>query len=145
MISFPRKFASAQPTNGASSTTEKLAAPFCAQREAREINRVLLTKLEGNVPRELARIENNLRAIDAQYDSLSKAAQVAQQNVTFLQDNLKQGLASQLEFRDAEESFLQSRDSLATAIYQQNVARAEWDAATGRYFQFSDDTAANVH
>ena len=123
----------------------KVGGAVLRQREAREINRVLLAKLEGNVPRELARIENNLRAIDAQYDSLSKAAQVAQQNVTFLQDNLKQGLASQLEFRDAEESFLQSRDSLATAIYQQNVARAEWDAATGRYFQFSDDTAANVH
>ena len=76
---------------------------------------------------------------------MNKAAQVAQQNVTFLQDNLKQGLALQLEFRDAEESFLQSRDSLATAIYQQNIARAEWDRATGRYFQFSRDTAAKVH
>jgi hypothetical protein len=25
------------------------------------------------------------------------------------------------------------------AIYQHNVAIAEWDRASGRYFQFSDD------
>jgi outer membrane protein TolC len=123
----------------------KVGGAVLRARETREINRTLLKQLEANVPRELARIENNLRAINARYASLSKAADVAQQNVTSLQENMKQGLASQLEFRDAEESFLHSRDELETAIYEQNIARAEWDLATGRYFQFSDDTAANVH
>jgi outer membrane protein TolC len=123
----------------------KVGGAVLRQREAREINRELLSKLEMNVPRELTRIENILRAIDAQYESLSKAADVAQQNVGLLRENMKQGLASQLEYRDAEESLLETRDRLLNAIYQQNMARAEWDLATGRYFQFSDDTATNVH
>jgi outer membrane protein TolC len=123
----------------------KVGGAVLRARETREINRTLLKQLEANVPRELARIENNLRAIDARHAALGRAADVAQQNVSSLQENMKQGLASQIEFRDAEESFLQSHDDLAAAIYEQNVARAEWDLVTGRYFQFSDDTAANVH
>jgi len=34
---------------------------------------------------------------------------------------------------------------LLDATYQHNLAAAEWDRATGRYFQFSDDTAQNMH
>ena len=123
----------------------KVGGAVLQKREAREINRELLSKLEANVPRELARIENSLRAIDSKYGSLRKAVDVAQQNVGLLQETVLQGLASQLEFRDAEESSLKASDRLMTAIYEQNVARAEWDRATGRYFQFSDDTAENVH
>jgi hypothetical protein len=50
-----------------------------------------------------------------------------------------------VEFRNAESSFLETKGALLTAAYQQNVARAEWDRATGRYFQFSGDTAGNLH
>jgi hypothetical protein len=32
-----------------------------------------------------------------------------------------------------------------TAAFQQNLARAELDRVTGRYFQFSDDTRAKLH
>jgi outer membrane protein TolC len=122
----------------------KVGGAVLRAREAREINRVLLAKLESNVPRDLTRIENNLRAINAQRESLAKAAGVAQQNVELILENMKEGLASQLEYRDAENSLLTTHDRLLDATYQQNVARAEWDRATGRYFQFSDDGAGNV-
>ena len=62
-----------------------------------------------------------------------------------VQRTLAEGLSSQLEFRTAESSFLETKSALLSTAYQQNVARAEWDRATGRYFQFSEDTTGNSH
>jgi hypothetical protein len=44
-----------------------------------------------------------------------------------------------------ESTLLETRSAVVSLAYQQKVALAEWDRATGRYFQFSDDTARNVH
>jgi outer membrane protein TolC len=123
----------------------KVGGAVLRQREAREINQLLLRKLEANVPRELARIQNDFHAIEARHKSLTIAAAVAEKNVGIVQETMAQGLASQLEFRDAENSLLATRDGILSAAYQENVARAEWDRATGRYFQFSNDTTRNVH
>ena len=76
---------------------------------------------------------------------MSAAVTGAEQNVTVVQRTLAEGLSSQLEFRTAEGSFLETKSALLSAAYQQNVARAEWDRATGRYFQFSGDTAGKLH
>ena len=122
----------------------KVGGAVLRQREVREINELLLAKLEANVSRELARIESNLRAIEAQHDSLTKAADVAQQNVVALRENILQGVASQLEYREGENDLLTAQDRLLEATFKQNLARAEWDLATGRYFQFSDDKAPNM-
>ena len=62
-----------------------------------------------------------------------------------MQENLASGLASPLEYRVTQNAFLETKSGLLDAIYQHNLAVAEWDRATGRYFQFSDDTAQNVH
>ena len=115
------------------------------QRSVRETNELELRKLEANLPRELARLQNNLRAIAARYQSLTKAADVAERNVAFVQENREQGLASVLDFRTAETSLLATRGGILTAAFQQKIALAEWDRATGCYFEFSGDTAANVH
>ena len=122
----------------------KVGGAVLRQREAREINEVLLAKLEANVRRDLARVESNLHAIEAQHESLVKAADVAQQNVVALRENIVQGVASQLEYREGENDLLGAQDRLLDATFQQNLARAEWDLVTGRYFQFSDDKAANM-
>jgi outer membrane protein TolC len=122
----------------------KVGGAVLREREAREINEVLLAKLEGNVRRDLARVESNLHAIAAQRESLVKAADVAQQNVVALRENIMQGVASQLEYREGESDLLGAQDRLLDATFQQNLARAEWDLVTGRYFQFSDDKAANM-
>jgi outer membrane protein TolC len=115
------------------------------QRSVRETNELELRKLEANLPRELARLQNNLRAISARYHSLTKAADVAERNVAFVQENRAQGLASVLDFRTAETSLLATRSGILTAAFEQKIALAEWDRVTGRYFEFSGDTAANVH
>jgi outer membrane protein TolC len=122
----------------------KVGGAVLRQRKAREINEVLLAKLEANVRRDLARVESNLRAIEAQHESLTKAGDAAQENVVALRENIVQGVASQLEYREGENDLLSAQDQLLEATFKQNVARAEWDLVTGRYFQFSDDKAANM-
>jgi len=114
-------------------------------RAVREMNEISLRQLEANVSLELRRIGNNLRAIEQRWKSLSAAITSAEQNVNVVERTLAEGLSSQLEFRNAESSFLETRSALLSTLYQQQVARAEWDRATGRYFQFSGDTAGNSH
>ena len=114
-------------------------------RAIREMNEISLRQLEANVSLELKRISNNLGATERRWKSLSSAIAGAEQNVNVVQRTLAEGLSSQLEFRDAESSLLETKGALLTAAYQQSVARAEWDRATGRYFQFSEDTAGNLH
>jgi outer membrane protein TolC len=116
-----------------------------SSRATRETNELELRKLEASIPRELGRLQNNLHAIDARYRSLSQAANAAEQTVTSVQENRAQGLASVLDFRTAETDLLATRSGILSAVYAQQVALAEWDRATGRYFQFSDDTVAKVH
>ncbi len=119
----------------------KVGAIVAQQRVARAANELQLRRLEENVPRELARLQNTLGAITARYRSLLNAARVAETNVTSVQENRAQGLASVLDFRTAENDLLTAQRGLLTAIYQQKLALAAWDRATGRYFQFSEKSA----
>ncbi|MDQ6766054.1 MAG: TolC family protein, partial [Verrucomicrobiota bacterium] len=123
----------------------KVGGAVARQRAVREINEATLAKLEASVPRDLARVQNNLRALESRYVALNKATAAAQQTVNEVQNNLLQGLASPLEYRSAETSYLETQTGLLTAVYEENVALAERDRVTGRYFQFSDDTAGKVH
>jgi outer membrane protein TolC len=111
----------------------------------RQMNKISLQNLESNVSIELKRISNNLSAIEKRWNSLNAAVANAEGNVVTIQQSLTEGLSSQLEFRTAESSFLETKGALLSTAYQQNVALAEWDRATGRYFQFSGDRASISH
>jgi outer membrane protein TolC len=123
----------------------RVGGQVARQRAIREMNEISLRQLEANVSLDLKRISNNFHAIEGRWNSLKAAVSGAEQNVNVIQRSLAEGLSSQLEFRTAESSFLETKGALLSAAYEQNVARAEWDRATGRYFQFSNDTAKNVH
>jgi outer membrane protein TolC len=123
----------------------KVGGQVARARAIREMNEISLRQLETNVALELKRIHNNFRATEGRWKSLNAAIAGAEQNVTVVQRTLAEGLSSQLEFRTAEGSFLETKGALLTAVFQQNVARAEWDRATGRYFQFSGDTTGKLH
>jgi outer membrane protein TolC len=123
----------------------KVGGRVAQARAIREMNEISLRQLETNVALELRRLHNNFHAIDQRWKSLSAAVASAEQNVNVIQQTLAEGLSSQLEFRTAESSFLETKSALLSAAYQQKVAEAEWDRATGRYFQFSEDTAGNSH
>src|SRR5436309_819911 len=114
-------------------------------RAAREMNELTCKKLEANVSRELSRIANDLKGIEAREGSLSTASVAAEEGARTVRENVASGLASPFEYRVTENAFLKTRSGLLDAIYQYNLSVAEWDRATGRYFQFSDDTAPNVH
>ena len=105
----------------------------------REMNELTCRKLEANVSRELCRIANDLKGIDARERSLSAASVAAEESTNAVRENVATGLASPLDYRVSQNAFLTTRSGLLEAIYQHNVAIAEWDRASGRYFQFSDD------
>jgi outer membrane protein TolC len=117
----------------------KVGGQVARQRAIREMNEISLRQLETNTTLELKRISNNLHAIERRWKSLNAAVAAAEQNVNVIQRTLEEGLSSQLEFRNAESSLLETKSALLSAAYQQKVARAEWDRATGRYFQFSGE------
>jgi outer membrane protein TolC len=117
----------------------RVGGQVARQRAIREMNEISLRQLEANVALDLKRISNNFRAVEGRWKALTAAVSGADQNVNVIQRTLAEGLSSQLEFRTAESSFLETKSALLSAAYQQNVARAEWDRATGRYFQFSND------
>jgi outer membrane protein TolC len=116
----------------------KVGGAVLKARSAREINELTCRKLEVNIPRELSRIANDLKTTEVREKSLSSAAAAAEESARAVQQNLASGLASPLEYRVTQNFFLETKSGLLEAIYQHNLAVAEWDRATGRYFQFSD-------
>ena len=123
----------------------KVRGSVLRQKSIRETNELQLAKLESSVARELARLQNNFQAIAARHASLSAAVDLAEKNMAVVEKGWQEGLASQLEFRTAETSLLKTRGGILSAAYEQQMALAAWDRATGRYFQFSGENAPNVH
>ena len=122
----------------------KVYGAVLQQRSAREINQLLLRKMEADVPRDLSRIRNNLEGVASKYASLAEATTAAEQSLATVRENFDRGVVSQLEFRMAENASLETKSALLNLGYQQQVALAEWDRATGRYLQFSDQSTETV-
>ncbi|PYJ24170.1 MAG: hypothetical protein DME91_09740 [Verrucomicrobia bacterium] len=121
----------------------KVGGAVLKARAAREENELTCKKLEANVSRELSRIANQLQAIDARESSLSAATTAAEESARTVRENAANGLVSLFEYRVTENALLTTKSGLLDAVYQNNLATAEWDRATGRYFQFSGDTTAS--
>jgi outer membrane protein TolC len=117
----------------------KVGGAVLRARSAREINELTCRKLETNIPRELSHIANDLKTTEVREKSLASATAAAEESARAAQQNLASGLASPLEYRVTQNFFLETKSGLLDAIYQHNLAVAEWDHATGRYFQFSAD------
>jgi len=118
----------------------KVGGAVLRARAAREENELTCRKLESNVSRELSQIANNIQAIAVREKSLASASDAAEESARTLRENVANGLVSPLEYRVSQTAFLKTKSGLVDAIYQHNVAVAEWERATGRYFQFSYET-----
>jgi outer membrane protein TolC len=118
----------------------KVGGAVLRARAVREENELTCRKLESNVSRELSRIANDIQAIAAREKSLASASAAAEESARTVRENVATGLISPFEYRVSQTAFLKTRSGLLDAIYQHNVAVAEWDRATGRYFQFSYET-----
>jgi outer membrane protein TolC len=121
----------------------KVGGAVLQARAAREMNELTCRKLEMNIGRELSHIANDLDAIHARETSLASASESTEESARIVQENLANGLVSPLEYRVTQNAFLTTRSGLLDAIYRHNVAAAEWDRATGRYFQFSYETTTS--
>jgi len=121
----------------------KVGGAVLRARATRETNELTCRKLEANVSRELSRIANDLKGIDARERSLSAASVAAEEGAQTVRENVATGLASPLEYRVTENALLKTKSGLLDATYQYNLAVADWDRVSGRYFQFSDDTAGS--
>lgn len=119
----------------------KVGGAVLQARSAKEINELTCRKLEADIQRELARIAEWLRATEERERSLASASQSAEESARVIQQNVASGLASPLEYRITQNEYLQSKSGLLEAIYQHNLAVAEWERATGRYFQYSYSSA----
>ena len=119
----------------------KVGGAVLRARSAREINELTCHKLEADIPRELSRIANYLSTTGERERSLAAATAAAEESARVIQENVASGLVSSFEYRITQNGFLETKSGLLEATYQHNLARAEWDRATGRYFQFSYDTA----
>jgi len=117
----------------------KVGGAVLRARAAREENELTCRKLESNVSRELSRIANDVQAVAAREKSLASASPL-RRRVPALFGKCCTGLISPLEYRVSQTAFLKTKSGLLDAVYQHNVAVAEWDRATGRYFQFSYGT-----
>jgi len=118
----------------------KVGGAVMRARAAREENELTCRKLESNVSRDLSRIANDVQAIAAREKSLASASAAAEESARTVRENVATGLISPLEYRVSQTAFLKTKSGLLDAIYQHNVAAAEWDRAAGRYFQFSYET-----
>lgn len=118
----------------------KVGGAVLRASSARRINEITCRELEANVPRELSRIANDLKTTEVREKSLASATVAAEESARAVQQNLASGLASPLEYRVTQNASLETKSGLLQATYQHDLAVAEWDRATGRYFQFSDDT-----
>ena len=119
----------------------KVGGAVLRARSAREINELTWRKLEADIPRELSRIADYVKTTEERERSLTASTAAAEESARVIQQNVASGLASPLEYRITQKAFLENKSGLLDATYQHNVALAEWDRATGRYFQFSYDTA----
>jgi outer membrane protein TolC len=81
-----------------------------------------------------------MQAIAVRERSLVSATAAAEESARTVHENVATGLASQFEYRVTQNGYLKTKSGLLDAIYQHNVALAEWDRAAGRYFQFSYET-----
>src|SRR5437773_5056183 len=110
----------------------KVGGAVLRARSAREINELTCRKLEANIPRDLSHIANYLKTTEVREKSFASAATAAEESARTVQENLASGLASPLEYRVTQNFFLGTKNGLLDAIYQHNLAVAEWDRATGR-------------
>jgi len=122
----------------------KVGGAVARQAAVRETNELLLRKMERDLPRDLSRLENDLESLATKQKALVPAKRLAEENATTLEQNVKAGVASQLEFRLAQNDLLDVKTGLLSVAYKQHIDLAEWDRTTGKYLRFLDETTPSV-
>jgi outer membrane protein TolC len=107
------------------------------QQKAYEIDQVLLDKFEKDVTRDLTRIRQDLRSIEAKRKLHSAILVDAEKSVEMVSAMIAAGTATQLEYRIAQRNLIQVKVGILVTALLQSLSIAQWDQAAGRYLQFS--------
>lgn len=105
-------------------------------QKKKENYEITLKKLEENIPRDLTRVSNSLKAEEARINALQKAVNVAEENLKNVEAQIAVGASGQLDFLNAQSAFYETKFGILKGLYQYNLALAEWDRVTGRYLQY---------
>ena len=103
---------------------------------------IALARAEADIPRDLARIRAQATSIAARSAAYADAELAASGTFDAVNEQLRAGRASQLEFLNAQENLLEARQGRLQVCLDSALALAELDRITGRYLRFSRATAA---
>jgi outer membrane protein TolC len=101
-----------------------------------QVYETLLTKLEQNIPRELANVAGSLQSADARREAFLRSVESAEENLRLIEAQVTLGEATQFDFLKAQNNLLSVRAGLLSAVWAHETARAELDHVTGRYLQY---------
>jgi hypothetical protein len=118
----------------------KVGGAVLKARATREMNELTCRKLEANVSRELSRIANDLKGIDARERSLSAASVAAEESANAVRENVATGLASPLDYRVSQNAFLTTRSGLLEAIISTTWQSPSGTGPAGAIFNFRTTT-----
>ncbi|MBI5397064.1 MAG: TolC family protein [Verrucomicrobia bacterium] len=114
------------------------------KRQIESVQRALevtLRRLEENVPRELAVLTHELDTVEAKFAGLKQSAGEAEELLKLVETRVEQGAATQLDFLNAQSNQLSTQAGILQAVFENEVARAEFDRITGRYLEFIEQPA----
>jgi len=118
--------------------TGRVTGQSLSLEKTREIYQIQLADLERNVPKNLSDIYRALDLAQNRISALAKSVKLAQDNLVTVQDLISLGQANQLDFVNARNALLQSKLGMLAAFYENSVALANLDLATGRYLRYVD-------
>jgi outer membrane protein TolC len=107
----------------------------------RQTMEITLRRLEENVPRELQVLARSIETVDARLAALKHSSTEAEEMLKLVEARVKLGEATQLDFLNAQTNLLSTQRGILLAVFENEVARAEFDRATGRYLNFTDTPA----
>ncbi len=98
-----------------------------------EAEQARLTAKRQDVALQVQQVSDALDAAQAQVQAARETVTVAERALTIAQTRFGNGLTTQVELGAAELAATQARTNYAQALFQFNVARAQWSAALGTY------------
>lgn len=107
-------------------------------QKIKEAYETKLSALEQDIPRNLSEIYRALDLSQKRISALAASVKRAEGNLKMVQDMITLGRANQLDFVNARNALFQTKQGMLTAFYQNSIALANLDLATGRYLRYVD-------
>ena len=105
-------------------------------RALRDLLGITLRHLEEDIPGELSQVSVQLASAAKKEELLEANVGTSADTLRMIESGVAHGTNSQLEFLDAQNGVLATRESLLAAKLQMSLAHADFDLITGGYLRF---------